>query len=95
MLAANTNYATMVSAPSYHRNKVKFIQLSRVDEHQLLAVVVAESNLIKNTILQVEENLDDETLFKLNMLLNTHLNGLSVDEINLAMIAAMKQQAGL
>ena len=95
LLANSTNYATMISAPSQHHNKVKFIQLSRVDEHQLLAVVVAESNLIKNTILQVEENLDDETLFKLNMLLNTHLNGLSVDEINLGMIAAMKQQAGI
>ena len=50
MLAANTNYATMVSAPSYHRNKVKFIQLSRVEEHRLLAVVVVEGNIIKNTI---------------------------------------------
>ena len=27
--------------------------------------------------------------------MNTHLNGLSVDEINLGMIAAMKQQAGI
>ena len=38
---------------------------------------------------------DDETLLKLNILLNTHLNGLSMEEINLGMIAAMKQQAGI
>lgn len=30
MLANNTNYTTMISAPSYKRNKVKFIQLSKV-----------------------------------------------------------------
>jgi len=95
LLANSTNYATMITAPSGHHNKVKFIQLSRVDEHQLLAVVVAEGNLIKNTILHVEENLNDETLLKLNMLLNTHLNGLAVEEISLALIAAMKQQAGI
>ena len=31
MLAANTNYAAMISGPQYHQNKLKFIQLSRVD----------------------------------------------------------------
>ena len=41
VLANNTNYATMISAPQYHQNKLKFIQLSRVDEHQILAVIVA------------------------------------------------------
>jgi len=51
--------------------------------------------VIKNTMLQVEEDLDDATLLKLNILLNTHLNGLSIDEINLAMISEMKQQAGV
>ncbi|MDE7015190.1 MAG: heat-inducible transcriptional repressor HrcA [Kineothrix sp.] len=95
VLAQNTNYATMISAPRIHRNKVKFIQLSRVDSNQLLAVIVIEGNVIKNNILSVEEEIDDETLLKLNILLNTHLNGLSLEEINLSMITAMKQQAGI
>lgn len=75
VLATNTNYAAMITTPQYQRNKLKFIQLSKVDEHQLLAVVVVEGNVIKNTMLQVEEDLDDATLLKLNILLNTHLNG--------------------
>lgn len=95
VLAQNTNYATMISAPQLHRNKLKFIQLSRVDENQLLAVIVIEGNVIKNNILNVDEELDDETILKLNILLNTHLNGLSLEEINLSMITAMKQQAGI
>ncbi len=95
VLAQNTNYATMISAPQIHRNKVKFIQLSRVDAHQILAVIVIEGNVIKNNILNVEDVLDDETLLKLNILLNTHLNGLTLEEINLSMITAMKQQAGI
>lgn len=95
VLAANTNYAAMVTTPRYHHNKLKFIQLSRVDAHQILAVIVVEGNVIKNTILNVNEALDDETLLKLNILLNTHLNGLSIEEINLSMISALKQQAGI
>ena len=95
VLANNTEYAAMISAPQYHHSKLKFIQLSRVDERQILAVIVVEGNVIKNNLLPQEEELDDETLLKLNILLNTHLNGLSIDEINLAMIAVMKQQAGI
>lgn len=95
VLATNTNYAAMITSPQYHHNKLKFIQLSRVDTHQLLAVIVVEGNVIKNTMLRVDEALDDETLLKLNILLNTHLNGLSIEEINLSMISEMKRQAGI
>lgn len=95
LLAVNTNYATMISAPTVHRNKLKFIQLSRVDVNQLLAVIVIEGNVIKNNILSVSEELTDETILKLNILLNTHLNGLALEEISLGMITVLKQQAGL
>ncbi|MBD5466286.1 MAG: heat-inducible transcription repressor HrcA [Lachnospiraceae bacterium] len=95
VLAVNTNYATMISAPSYQGNKLKFIQLSRVDVNQILAVVVVEGNIIKNNILNLEAPLDDETILKLNILLNTHLSGLTLEEINLGMIAQLKQQAGI
>lgn len=95
LLAVNTNYATMVSAPSMHRNKLKFIQLSRLGKEQILAVIVSEGNVIKNSILSVDEVLSDETLLKLNILLNTHLNGLAIEEINLALISNLKKQAGI
>lgn len=95
ILAVNTNYATMISTPQYHRNKLKFLQLSQVDEKQLVAVIVVEGNIIKNKIIDVKEELDNETLLKLNMLLNTNLNGLSIEEINLALITRIKEQAGI
>lgn len=93
-LSANTNYAALISAPSYHVNKLKFIQLSRMSEKQIVAVIVVEGNMIKNQILDIKEPIDDETLLKLNMLLNTNLNGLSIEEINLGIISKMKIQAG-
>ena len=95
VLATNTEYATMITTPRYQKNKLKFIQLSRVDEQQLVAVIVVEGNIIRNNILDVSSEIDDETLLKLNILLNTNLNGLTLDEINLGMIASMKQQAGI
>ena len=74
VLASNTNYATMVSVPQYSGNKIKFIQLSRMSELQLVAV--------------------DQTILKLNLLLNTNLNGIPIQDINLGMIARLKEQAG-
>lgn len=95
VLANNTNYATMVSAPVSMKNRLKFIQLSQVDEEQLIAVIVLEGNIVKNQIIQVDQDLGSETLLKLNMLLNTTLNGMSIDQITLGLIAKLKEQAGI
>ncbi len=95
ILATNTNYATMVSAPSYHKNKVKFIQLSNVQDDQILAVIVTEGNIVKNKMISVSEPIDNETMLKLNILLNSNLNGLALQDINLATIAKLKEQAGI
>ena len=95
VLANSTNYATMVSAPVSAKNRLKFIQLSQVDEEQLIAVIVLVGNIVKNQILKVDEELDSETLLKLNMLLNTTLNGMAIDQITLGLIAKLKEQAGI
>ena len=43
----------------------------------------------------MEEPVSNENLLKLNMLLNTTLNGMSIEDINLGLIARLKEQAGI
>ena len=95
ILASNTNYATMITGPNYHHNKLTFIQLSKVNEEQILAVIVAEGNLVKNQIIGLTDAIDDEQILKLNLFLNTQLNGLTIEEINLGLIKKLKEQAGV
>ena len=95
VLANSTNYATMVSTPRNSANRIKFIQLSMVDDEQVIAVIVLGGNVIKNKIIDIEEPISNENLLKLNMLLNTTLNGMSIEEINLGLIARLKEQAGI
>ncbi len=95
VLASSTNYATMISSPQIIGTKLKFIQLTRVDKAQLLAVIVVEGNIIKNQMIPVTEEVKDEDILKLNILLNTQLGGLTINEISLGRIAALKQQAGI
>ena len=95
VLAANTNYAALISGPQYHRTKLKFIQLSIVSDTQILATVVAEGNVVKNKLLEIQHGLDQKTVLEMNILLNSALNGLTIEEINLATIAKLKEQAGI
>ena len=73
---------------------MKFIQLSQVDQEQIVAVIVMNGNVIKNKIIQVGECLPVRRL-KLNMLLNTTLNGMSIRTDQSCLIARLKEQAGI
>ena len=95
VLASNTNYAAMISGPSYHKTKLKFIQLSKVETGKLLVVVVVEGNIVKNAMIDLAEELADEELLNLNILLNSSLNGLTIEEINLDVISRLNGDAGI
>ncbi len=94
ILAVNTNYATLVSAPNYHEMKIKFIQLSRVEPKRLLIVVVMEGNILRNSFVTLDDEISDEEILNLNLLLNNSLNGLTMQDINLNVIKGLKEQAG-
>lgn len=93
VLAANTNYATLVTMPQYN-NTVKFIQLSQVDENTLLAVIMVDGNIVKNKLINTTYSLKNDEILKFNILLNTFLQGASLEDINIELIQTMKKQAG-
>lgn len=93
LLAVNTNYAAMVTTPMYRSRKIKFLQLTEVDEKQLLAIIVIEGNIVKNKMITTEVSVQKEIVLKLNILLNTYLQGLDLSEINLDVIQQIKMQS--
>lgn len=94
-LAMTTNYATMITSPQYHRTRLKFLQLSIVSDDQILATIVTEGNTVKNRIIEIAHELHPEDMLRLNVLLNSHLNGLTIEQINLATIQKLKEEAGI
>ena len=94
LLAANTNYATMVTTPKYRSRKIKFIQLTDVDAYQVLAVIVLEGNIVKNRMFRSDVALVKEEVLKLNLALNTFLQGLDIEEINIGLVQKLKSQVG-
>lgn len=94
VLAKDTNYATMITAPQVKGNKLKFVQLSQLESNKILAVIVMEGNIIRNKVIDVSEELSQENILKLNILLNTSLTGLTLEQMNLSMVSKMENQAG-
>lgn len=94
-LAHDTNYASLVSTPQIKESKLKFIQLSMVNTERLLAVIVLGNDTIKNMLIDVEDPLSNQEVLKLNILLNSFLQGLTLKDINLELVHRMQVQAGM
>ena len=94
LLASDTNYTSMVTKPQYKKHLVKFLQLSDFDKNKLLMVLVLDNNIVKNRIIDVPVDLDKEIVLKLNIVLNTFLQGLGIEGINISVIQKLKEQAG-
>ena len=95
IIARDTNYAAMISGPTIHSNKVKFLQLSKIDRFKLLLVAVAEGNIINNKIIDIDSEISESEILNLNLLINTSLNGLTVEEINLSIMNKLRTDAGV
>lgn len=94
LLAQNTNYTSMVTKPKYQHKKIKFIQLNRISENQLLMLLILDNNHVSNKLLAWNQELDDSVIAQMNFLLNSALNGLDFTEINMAIMQSIKEQAG-
>ncbi len=83
MLATDTHYAALISGPSIHRNKIKYIQISAVDARRILLVVMMEGNIVRTSTVTVSgrEELGYNAVLSLNLLLNEELDGLSSADI--------------
>ncbi len=94
LLAKNTQYTTLVTTPKYDERKFKFIQLSELDEAHILLVVVLDNNSVKNRIIDLDEPVSKSSVLRINILINTSLAGLDIENVNLKVIAKLKEQAG-
>ncbi len=94
LLAMNTNYTSMVTKPRYNSYVVKFLQISEIEADKLLLVIVLNDNVVKNRIINCNINMDNEVVLKLNIVLNTFLQGLGIEAINIGLIQQLKDQVG-
>jgi len=89
-LAKETHYTSIVSSPSYKKSKIKNIQLVEVEKRAVLAVIVTDGNAIKDYMIHLEHEVNQELLNQLTLTLNQHLIGLTLEDIGLDIIHKIK-----
>lgn len=89
LLSELTKLTCIVKKPSVKKERIKSIQLINIDTHDILAVIVTHSNIIKNTIIRVGKSVSTEILSKLTGILNERLCNLTIEEINLSVINSL------
>lgn len=91
VLSELTNLTSIVKTPSVKNSYLKSIQLLEVDNSNVLAVVITDSGIIKNTLIRIKKPISKDILLQLNNLLSARLKNLTVNEINLEVINKIKQ----
>lgn len=90
LLSELTNLTCVVQTPSVMRSYIKSVQLMKVDDYNLVSVIVTDSGVIKNHMIKVKRIPSIEELQKINELINKRLDNLTIQEINLEVINNLK-----
>ncbi len=91
ILSELTNLTSIVKAPSVKKSFVKYIQLISLDKNSILSTIITDSGLIKHNVIRVSNPIDNNSLFKINNILNIRLRDISVEKINLELLINLKK----
>ncbi|MEA4960355.1 heat-inducible transcriptional repressor HrcA [Lutispora sp.] len=81
LLSGMTKYASIAMAPQFRKTCLKHLQLIKVDSNNILAVIVTDAGIIKNSVLRTETDIEIDALDKISRILNEKLLGLSIEEL--------------
>lgn len=94
LLSELTKLTCVIEAPSVKKSFLKSIQLIKVDEHNLVTIILTDTGLIKNHIIKLQKVPDTNTLNKINEVMNARLVNLSIKQIDLEVINQLKTALG-
>lgn len=94
LLSVLTRYPTVVTMPQIKKTKLKHLQLIPLDDRSVILVIVTDGNIVRNHVLKVTRSLSHEESDRLSKVLNSNLQGLTIEEINLPVIQKMRRELG-
>ena len=68
-------------APQFRRTSIKQVQLLRIDRAVVLAVIVTDAGIIKNSVLRLKQDIQPDALIRITSMINDKMAGLDVEEI--------------
>lgn len=80
--------------PGIEDGVIKSVKLVRIDDKSVMVIICVGDGIIKNKLLRLEKMIDEESVEKLNKILEEKFSGLSLSEISLRNIFEMETQFG-
>jgi len=89
-----TKYTSMAVTPEMKGSKIKAIQVSPIEIGKALVVVVTNTDVVKNTIVKIADNISPYELITASNIVNDKLKGHTIEEINLPVIREIQKSLG-
>jgi len=81
LLAQVTNYISLVQGPRWQESTFKHLRLIPLEERSVMVVMITDTGLIRNKVVELEKPLDPMQLEGITWLLNNKLKGASLEKI--------------
>ncbi len=82
LLSNMTQYTSIIMTPQLKKTCLKHIQLIAINSSTILAVIVTDAGIVKNSVLKGIRDIAPDVLEKLTNALNSKLSGLSMEDMN-------------
>ena len=80
VLSSLTNYTAVVLPPTGSQPRIRNIQLVSLSESEALAVIVTDAGLVRDAVIRVSEELDQDALYSVSRALTRELAGKTLTE---------------
>ncbi len=81
LLSNMTSYASFITSPHFKKNRLQKIQLIKVARGMILAVIITDAGIVKNSTLRTFFDIEDEKIDQLTSILNRNLIGKDIEDM--------------
>lgn len=81
LLSQMTQYTSIITTPQLKKTTLKHIQLIKIKPSIVLAIIITDAGIVKNSVLHPLGEITTENLDKIGNFLNDKLNGMCVEDI--------------
>ncbi|MDF2532927.1 MAG: heat-inducible transcription repressor HrcA [Clostridia bacterium] len=81
LLSQMTQYTSIITTPQVKKTYLKHIQLIKIDSGTVLAIIITDAGIVKNSVLRLMRDVPNDVLEKISKTLNDSLCGVCVEDI--------------
>ncbi len=94
LMSSVTNYTSLALRPKQRSHAVKRYKTVLLDAHTYLLSILLEADQVKTQCIHCDADIDESMLLHLEQTLNTHLTGVSIEEVTLPVMLKMEESMG-